>query len=63
MNALWDLGERAGKPLWQLLADITPEQLVDLRRLPLPHRRARRRDEALELLRGEAPARPSASES
>jgi L-fuconate dehydratase len=30
MNALWDLAaRRAGKPLWRLLADMTPEQLVD----------------------------------
>ncbi|OMI34594.1 enolase C-terminal domain-like protein [Streptomyces sparsogenes] len=31
MNALWDLyAKRAGKPLWKLLADLTPEQLVAL---------------------------------
>ncbi|GAA2148620.1 L-fuconate dehydratase [Glycomyces algeriensis] len=30
MNAVWDLTARAaGKPLWRLLADMTPEQLVD----------------------------------
>jgi L-fuconate dehydratase len=30
MNALWDLAaRRAGKPLWRLLVDMTPEQLVD----------------------------------
>ena len=30
MNAMWDLAARvAGKPLWRLLADMTPEQLVD----------------------------------
>jgi L-fuconate dehydratase len=30
MNALWDLAaRRAGKPLWQLLVEMTPEQLVD----------------------------------
>lgn len=30
MNALWDLAARvAGVPLWRLLADMTPEQLVD----------------------------------
>ncbi|MBH0110122.1 L-fuconate dehydratase [Salinibacterium sp. NG22] len=30
MNAVWDLAaRRAGKPLWRLLADMTPEQLVD----------------------------------
>lgn len=30
MNAVWDLAaRRAGKPLWQLLADMTPEQVVE----------------------------------
>ncbi|MGV8858346.1 L-fuconate dehydratase [Rhodoglobus sp.] len=30
MNAVWDLAaRRAGKPLWRLLADMTPKQLVD----------------------------------
>jgi L-fuconate dehydratase len=30
MNAMWDLAARvAGKPLWRLLTDMTPEQLVD----------------------------------
>jgi L-alanine-DL-glutamate epimerase-like enolase superfamily enzyme len=37
MNALWDLAaRRAGKPLWRLLADMSPEELVaaaDLRYL------------------------------
>ncbi|HEX4057200.1 MAG TPA: L-fuconate dehydratase [Galbitalea sp.] len=31
MNAMWDLAARvAGKPLWKLLSDMTPEQLVDV---------------------------------
>ncbi|HEV2634653.1 MAG TPA: enolase C-terminal domain-like protein [Actinocrinis sp.] len=31
VNAVWDLAARsAHKPLWQLLADLTPEQLVEL---------------------------------
>jgi L-fuconate dehydratase len=31
MNACWDLaGRRAGKPLWQLLADLSPDELVRL---------------------------------
>jgi L-fuconate dehydratase len=31
VNALWDLAaKRAGQPLWQLLAEMPPEQLVDL---------------------------------
>jgi L-fuconate dehydratase len=31
VNALWDLkAKRAGKPLWELLAEMSPEELVDL---------------------------------
>jgi L-fuconate dehydratase len=31
VNALWDLAaKRAGVPLWKLLSDLTPEQIVDL---------------------------------
>src|SRR5262245_18208575 len=31
VNAMWDLvAKRAGVPLWKLLADMTPEQIVDL---------------------------------
>lgn len=31
VNAMWDLkAKRAGQPLWQLLASLTPEELVDL---------------------------------
>jgi len=31
VNALWDLrAKRAGLPLWQLLATLTPEEIVDL---------------------------------
>jgi L-fuconate dehydratase len=31
LNAAWDLAaKRAGKPLWKLLSDLTPKQLVDL---------------------------------
>lgn len=51
LNAFWDLAARcAGKPLWRLLADLTPEQiveLVDFRYL----RDALAEDEALDLLR------------
>lgn len=50
-NALWDIkAKRAGLPLWQLLARMTPEQIVDLvdfRYLT----NALTRDEALEILR------------
>ncbi|GGM51931.1 enolase C-terminal domain-like protein [Dactylosporangium sucinum] len=51
VNAVWDLAaRRAGKPLWKLLADLTPEQIVaqiDFRYL----RDALTEVEALELLR------------
>ena len=31
LNALWDLkAKRAGRPLWQLLAEMTPQQLLDV---------------------------------
>jgi L-fuconate dehydratase len=31
VNALWDLkAKRAGRPLWQLVAEMSPEQIVDL---------------------------------
>ncbi len=51
VNAVWDLAaRRAGKPLWRLLADLTPEQVVaqvDFRYL----RDALTEDDALTLLR------------
>ncbi len=51
INALWDLrAKRAGQPLWQHLASLTPEELVeaiDLRYLS----DALTRDEALDILR------------
>jgi L-fuconate dehydratase len=57
LNALWDLkAKRAGLPLWQLLAGMTPEQLVDVvdfRYLT----DALTRDEALEILRTAVPGR------
>lgn len=58
VNAAWDLAaRRAGKPLWKLLADMSPEELVaaaDLRYLT----DALSPDEALDLLREAAPGRP-----
>src|SRR6187551_1724196 len=31
INAAWDLAaRRAGKPVWRLLADMSPDQIVDL---------------------------------
>jgi L-fuconate dehydratase len=57
VNAVWDLyGRRAGKPVWQLLCDLTPEQLanlVDFRYL----QDALSRDEALDILRRAEPGR------
>jgi L-fuconate dehydratase len=57
VNAVWDLAaKRAGVPLWKLLSDLTPEQIVDLvdfRYLTdvlTP-------DEALEILRAAQPGR------
>ncbi|MEU0468283.1 L-fuconate dehydratase [Amycolatopsis sp. NPDC006131] len=57
VNALWDLrAKREGKPLWQLLSSLTPEEIVDLvdfRYLT----DALTRDEALEILRAAQPGR------
>jgi L-fuconate dehydratase len=57
VNAVWDLyAKAAGKPLWKLLADMTPEQLVaciDFRYIT----DALTPDEALEILRRHAPTR------
>jgi L-fuconate dehydratase len=57
VNALWDLrAKREGKPVWKLLADLTPEQiveLVDFRYLS----DALTPDEALDILRKAEPGR------
>lgn len=57
VNALWDLkAKRANKPLWQLLAEMTPEELValvDFRYLT----DALTPEEALEILRAAEPGR------
>jgi L-fuconate dehydratase len=57
VNAVWDLyAKSAGKPLWQLLADMTPEELVrciDFRYITDALTPA----EALELLRRNAPTK------
>ncbi len=62
LNACWDLAaRRAGKPLWRLLAELTPEQLVglvDFRYLE----DALTRDEALDLLRRGAAGRAERTE-
>ncbi len=57
MNALWDLAARlAGKPLWRLLADMSPEQLVDVADLQYLSD-VLSRDEAIALLAELAPTR------
>ena len=57
MNALWDLAaRRAGKPLWRLLVDMTPEQLVDASDLRYLSD-ALTRDEAIGILADLAPTR------
>jgi L-fuconate dehydratase len=55
VNALWDLWAKAvGKPVWKLLADLTPEEIVRL--VPFRHiTDALTPDEALQLLRQQAP--------
>ncbi|MFE2752044.1 enolase C-terminal domain-like protein [Actinosynnema sp. NPDC059335] len=57
VNALWDLrAKRAGKPLWVLLSELSPEQVVDLvdfRYLT----DALTREEALDILRRAEPGR------
>ena len=53
MNAVWDLAARfAHKPLWRLLADMTPEQLVDVADLRYLSD-ALTREEAIGLLRAQ----------
>jgi L-fuconate dehydratase len=57
VNALWDLwAKSAGKPLWKLLADLTPEELV--RCVPFRYiTDAITPDEALEIVRRNEPTR------
>ncbi|MCC2336225.1 L-fuconate dehydratase [Cellulomonas wangsupingiae] len=53
MNAAWDMaGRLAGKPVWRLLADMTPEQLVDVADLRYLSD-ALTRDEAIAILRAQ----------
>jgi len=62
VNALWDLkAKRAGKPLWDLLAGMSPEELVglvDFRYLT----DALSREDALEILRAAEPGRAARRE-
>ncbi|MET8760044.1 L-fuconate dehydratase [Lentzea sp. NPDC004782] len=57
VNAVWDLyGRREGKPVWQLLSELSPEQLVDLVDFRYLED-ALTRDEALDILRRAEPGR------
>ncbi|KAA2252263.1 fuconate dehydratase [Solihabitans fulvus] len=57
VNAMWDLyGRRQNKPVWQLLSELTPEQLVDLVDFRYLED-ALTRDEALDILRRAEPGR------
>ena len=57
LNAAWDLVSRlAGKPLWRLLCDMTPEELVDVADLRYLSD-ALTRDEALGILRSQQAGR------
>ncbi|MFF5010216.1 enolase C-terminal domain-like protein [Streptomyces phaeochromogenes] len=57
VNAVWDLyGRREGKPVWRLLAKLSPEQLVDLVDFRYLED-ALTRDEALDILRRARPGR------
>jgi L-fuconate dehydratase len=55
INAAWDLAAKvAGKPVWRLLADMTPEQIVDLVDFRYIDD-ALTREEALQILRAARP--------
>ena len=57
LNATWDLvARRADKPLWRLLTDMTPEQLVDVADLRYLSD-VLTRDDALAILRAQAPTK------
>jgi L-fuconate dehydratase len=57
MNAVWDLAaRRAGKPLWRLLSDMTPEELVNVADLQYLSD-VLTRDEAIAMLAELAPTR------
>jgi|GEM_PF-3499181 len=57
MNAAWDLaGRLAGKPVWRLLADMTPEQLADVADLRYLSD-VLTREQAVELLRAQEPGK------
>ncbi|WP_203138680.1 enolase C-terminal domain-like protein [Microbacterium sp. JZ31] len=57
INALWDLkARRAGKPLWRLLAEMSPEEIVAA--VDFTHiRNALNEEQALEILRAAEPGK------
>ena len=59
VNAVWDLhAKNEGKPLWKLLVDMTPEEIV--RCIPFRYiEDALTREEALELLRSRESGKPA----
>ena len=63
VNAVWDLwAKREGKPLWKLLADMSPEEIVAL--VDFHHiRDAITPEEALALLRAQEPGRAEREEA
>jgi L-fuconate dehydratase len=62
VNAIWDLrAQRAGKPLWRLLGELSPEELVDLVDFRYISD-AITRDEALALLSAAEPGRVERTE-
>lgn len=57
VNAVWDLWAKSeGKPVWRLVADLEPEELVRLIDFRYLHD-ALRPEEALEILRAQAPGK------
>lgn len=63
VNAAWDMAaRRAGKPLWRLLADMSPEQIVDVIDFQYIGD-ALTRAEALTLLKAAAPGRAARIET
>ncbi|WP_440074054.1 enolase C-terminal domain-like protein [Streptosporangium sp. OZ121] len=57
LNALWDLrARRAGKPLWRLLSELSPEEIVDVVDFRYLEE-ALTREEALTILRDAEPGR------
>jgi L-fuconate dehydratase len=55
VNAVWDLWAKSErKPVWRLLCEMTPEEIVPVHRLPVHHRRAYARRSIGDLARSRA---------